>query len=69
MNDKEIIKKYRTMKKIQNICDENNIDSSNLIKGTTTKENEKLVADEIIKEIVSFINDFYKRDDDNAKDE
>ena len=67
MNDKEIILKYRKMKKIKNICDEKNIDCSNLIKGTTTKENEKFVADEIIKEIVSFINDFYKRDDDNVK--
>lgn len=63
MTDKEIIQKYRKMKKINTMCKEKNIDRANLVKGNTTEANEKFIADEIIKEIVSFINDFYKRDD------
>lgn len=53
------------MKRIKQICNEKNIDHSNIINGTTTKENEHFVADEIIKEIVSFITDFYNRNDEN----
>ena len=52
---------------VVNACKEKNIDRANLVKGNTTEANEKFIADEIIKEIVSFINDFYKRDDDDAK--
>lgn len=67
MTDKKIIESYRKMKKIKSICNENKIDHGNLISGKTTAQNEKIVADEIVKEIVNIIEEFYRERDN--KDE
>ena len=52
MNDEELIKEYRKLKNVGDICREFNIDHSNIIKATTSKENKHLVAKEIIKEVM-----------------
>ena len=42
----------KNMKSINKICEENNIDVSNLLKGTTSKDNIKKVANELKLEII-----------------
>ena len=63
MTSKELIKSYRKMKKISTICEENNIDRSNVVQGKSTDENEKILAEEIIKELVPIVNEFFKVED------
>lgn len=60
MNEKnlELILALKNMKKLSVICRENNINYSNLVQGKSSKENEKLIADEIKKEIVKLIDVF-----------
>lgn len=60
MTDKEIITKYNKLKKINTICKEKKIDRSNLVAGKSIPKNEKIVANEIIKELVSIVNEFFK---------
>lgn len=47
MGDYDLIISYKEMKSIKKICEELEIDYSNLINGKTSKENEKKVADRI----------------------
>ena len=47
MDEKDIITSYKEMKSIKKICEELEIDYSNLINGKTSKENEKKVAGKI----------------------
>ena len=47
MDEKDIIASYKEMKSIKKICEELEIDYSNLINGKTSKENEKKVANKI----------------------
>ena len=60
MNEKnlELILALKNMKKLSVICREHNINYSNLVQGKSSKENEKLIADEIKKEIVKLIDVF-----------
>jgi len=60
MNEKnlELILALKNMKKLSVICREYNINYSNLVQGKSSKENEKLIADEIKKEIVKLIDVF-----------
>ena len=47
MGDYDLITYYKEMKSIKKICEELEIDYSNLINGKTSKENEKKVSDRI----------------------
>ena len=47
MGDYDLITSYKEMKSIKKICEELEIDYSNLINGKTSKENEKKVSDRI----------------------
>lgn len=47
MEDFDIITSYKEMKSIKKICEELEIDYSNLMNGKATKENEKKVAGKI----------------------
>lgn len=51
MSDLEFINEYRNMLKISDLCNEYNINQSNLIYGKSSKENEKLVASRLKLEI------------------
>lgn len=51
-NDYEFIMEYKKMKSIGKICNELGIDSGNLTRGKTSKENEKKVADELKKQVI-----------------
>ena len=44
MEDFDIITSYKEMKSIKKICEELEVDYSNLMNGKATKENEKKVA-------------------------
>lgn len=52
MSDLEFILLYRNMKSAGEVCKDFKIDYSNLSRGKSTKENEKIVADELKKEII-----------------
>lgn len=47
MNDYDLITAYKEMKSIRKICEETEVDYSNLINEKTSKENAKKVADKI----------------------
>ena len=47
MEDFDIITSYKEMKSIKKICEELEVDYSNLMNGKATKENEKKVANKI----------------------
>lgn len=47
MEDFDIIISYKEMKSIKKICEELEVDYSNLMNGKATKENEKKVASKI----------------------
>lgn len=47
MDEKDIITSYKEMKSIKKICEELDIDYSNLMNGKATKDNEKKVANKI----------------------
>lgn len=47
MEDFDIITSYKEMKSIKKICEELDVDYSNLMNGKATKENEKKVANKI----------------------
>lgn len=66
-NDNDIINFFRDMKSIGDICKENNIDPSNIVKLTASKKARHLVAIEIIKEYLKFLEKIilYKGDDFN----
>lgn len=51
MEDFDLITMYKEMKSIKKICEDLEIDYSNLLTGRTTKENEKQVACKIKVEI------------------
>lgn len=48
----DFIMAVKEMKSINKICEENNIDVSNLLKGTTSKDNIKKVASDLKFEII-----------------
>lgn len=53
MNDYEFIKEYhKNMKTIGQICKENKIDQSNLMRGKTNSYKQKIVADELKKQVI-----------------
>lgn len=52
MEDYEFIMEYKNMKSVGKICQEFGIDSGNLTRGKTSKENEKKVADELKKQVI-----------------
>ena len=52
MRDNDIIDLYKEMKSIRKICEELQIDYSNLINKKTSKENIKKVADKIKIEVL-----------------
>lgn len=47
MDDFDIITSYKEMKSIKKICEELEVDYSNLMNGKATNENEKKVANKI----------------------
>lgn len=63
MTNKEIITNYNKMKRINTICKEKKIDRSNVVSGKSTPKNEKIVANEIIQELVTIVNEFFKSED------
>lgn len=48
----DFIMVVKNMKSINKICEENNIDVSNLLKGTASKDNIKKVANDLKLEII-----------------
>ena len=53
MNNYEFIKEYnKNMKTIGQICREHKIDQSNLMRGKTNSHNQKIVADELKKQVI-----------------
>lgn len=54
MSDYEFIKEFQEIK-ISKICEDKNINASNLLNGRTTDENYKKVKDEIIRELLMLI--------------
>lgn len=52
MKDLEFIRQIKDMKSPREICIENNIDYTNLIKGRLKEEKEKLVANLLKKQII-----------------
>lgn len=51
----KIIKRYKNLKSINKICQKNNIDYSNFMKGQISDEKRKLVLKDVKKEIVKLI--------------
>ena len=64
MDEKDIITSYKEMKSIKKICEELEIDYSNVINGKTSKENEKKVANKIKVECFK-MNSFLKLMEEN----
>lgn len=52
----DFINAYKKMRSLSNVCKENNIDQSNLIRKKITSENEKIIVDELKKEIMKLFD-------------
>lgn len=63
----KIINQYRNLKPVKKMCEELNLVQSNVITGKITKEAKTNLANMIIDEICSFIEDYYKEDIKNEK--
>lgn len=57
MEKKELFKRYKKMKSLYQICKEHGLDSANIDRDKkATKENQEIVAKEIIKEVIKMYN-------------
>ncbi len=52
----DFINAYKKMRSLSNVCKENNIDQSNLIRKKITSENEKIIVHELKKEIMKLFD-------------
>lgn len=52
----DFINAYKKMRSLSNVCKENNIDQSNLIRKKITSENEKIIVNELKKEIMKLFD-------------